>query len=312
MSIIGKPRACNTKNANTGQATCDTKIQKLTMLLLARDGFAIPASETTSFEDVLAYLQTATLAADPKKRIYPIKTIQGYTENTEAADTIKSGFGDPIGRNEKPHSYEVDLNYLGIGHHKRLRRFNEDETLRAYWVDTTFIGGQKNSAGDFVPFEVFFNLRQVTVGNGADAITKSVVDLSFKRPTALTDDMEQIVFDEEIDLKNELYGCLDVTLSSPASMVVKANISISNVDLYDSYSTQLATPSAWICTDALTGQIVTPTSVTVSATNKGWTFAGLTGLVDVKLVDPTALAALNVGSTTSGGYETEGGVRLGE
>ena len=93
MSIIGKPRACNIKNANTGQASCDTKVQKLTMLLLARDGFAIPASETNSFEGVLAYLQQATLAKDPKKRIYPIKTIQGYTENTEAADTIKSGFG---------------------------------------------------------------------------------------------------------------------------------------------------------------------------------------------------------------------------
>lgn len=312
-TILSVPRACNTKAGNTGQPSCDTKIQKLTMLILAYDGFKIPASELTSFEDALAYLQSATIAALPKNRIYPIKTVEGLTDNTEAAEVIKSGYGNPQYSNEKPHSFEIDTENLGIGYYKNLRKFKGQKNLRAFWVDTTFIGGQKNAAGDLVPFECTFDAKQTKVGDGGGAITKNMVDFSLKRSTALSDDIETIVFDEDYDLANDLFGILDVELSSPAAGVVVAKTMISKENLYDSYADALAVVGAWKAIDAISGAALTVSAVTKNTTYKGWniTFTGGT-VADIALANPAALAALNVGSSTAGGYETEGGVRLGE
>jgi hypothetical protein len=312
-TILGVPRACNTKVGYTGQPTCDTKIQKLTMLILAYDGFVIPAAELTTFEDALAYLQAATIAALPKNRVYPIKTVEGLTDNTEAAEVIKSGYGNPQYSNEKPHTFEIDTENLGIGYYKNLRKFKGQKNLRAFWVDTTFIGGQKNANGDLVPFECTFDAKQVKVGDGGGTITKNMVDFSLKRATALSDDIEQIVFDEDYDLANDLYGVLGVELSSPAAWVVKAKEMITKSDLYDSYADALAVTGAWKATNAVTGAVIAVSTVVKSATYKGWTITLATvTAADITLVDPTALAAINVGSTTAGGYETEGGVRLGE
>jgi len=312
-TILGVPRACNTKVGNTGQPSCDTKIQKLTMLILAYDGFKIPASSLITFEDALAHLRAATIAALPKNRVYPIKTVEGLTDNTEASEVIKSGYGNPQYSNEKPHTFEIDTENLGIGYYKNLRKFKGQKNLRAFWVDTTFIGGQKNANGDLVPFECTFDAKQVKVGDGGGTITKNMVDFSLKRATALSDDIEQIVFDEDYDLANDLYGVLGVELSSPAAWVVKAKEMITKTDLYDSYADALAVTGAWKATNAVTGAAIAVSTVVKDIVNKGWTITLATvTAADITLADPAALAALNVGSSTAGGYETEGGVRLGE
>jgi len=312
-TLLGVPRACTTKVAHTGQPSCDFKIKKLTMLVLAYDGFKVPASELTDFNDTLAYLQEATIAALPKNRVYPIKVIEGYTDNTEAAEVIKSAYGNPQESNEKPHTAEIDTENLGIGYWKNLRKFKGQKNLRAFWVDTEFIGGQKDSDGNLVPFECTFEAKQTKVGDGGGAITKNMVDFSLKRATALSDDLEAIAFPEEMDLANEIYGVIGVELTSPAAWVVKAKTMIGKEDLYDSYSDALAVTGAWKAVNAVTGAAIAVSTVVKSVANKGWTITLATvTAADITLVDPTALAALNVGSTTAGGYETEGGVRLGE
>lgn len=313
-TLLGVPRACGSKSRNTGQAQCDVKLQKMTMLLLCKDGFKIPASELTSDADVLAYLQDATIAPLVKNRVFPIKTIKGYTENTEQAEIIKYGFGDFAGRNEKAVSFEIDSEYLGIGHYKRLRAWLDDKSTRAFIVDTTFIGGETNADGDLVPFEASFNPRQVTIGNGADAVTKTMIDFALRNPKALTDDLMPYQFEDGTStLFNDLFGCLDVRLTSPSAYVVKANVAIDNSDLYDSYADALAVVGAWKGVNAINGAAVAITAVVKNPTYKGWTLT-ITGnpVCDVTLADPAALAAINVGSSTAGGYETEGGVRLGE
>lgn len=312
-TILGVPKACNTKVAHTGQASCDFKIQKLVMLVLAYDGFKVPASELTTFADTLAYLQDATIAALPKNRVYPIKVIEGYTDNTEAAEIIKSPYGNPQYSNEKPHTAEIDTENLGIGYWKNLRKFKGQKNLRAFWVDTTFIGGQKNADGDLVPFECTFDAKQVKVGDGGGTITKNMVDFSLKRSTALSDDLEAVAFDENYDLGNDIYGVLGVELTSPAAWVVKAKTMVGKEDLYDSYADALKVTGAWKATNATTGAAIAVSAVEKSVANKGWTITLATvTAADITLADPAALAALNVGSSTAGGYETEGGVRLGE
>jgi len=312
-TILGVPKACSTKVAHTGQDSCDFKIDKLTMLILAYDGFKVPASELTDFADTLAYLQEKSIAALPKDRCYPIKVIEGYTDNTEAAELIKSPYGNPQKSNEKPHTAEIDTENLGIGYWKNLRKFKNQKNLRALWVDTAFIGGQKNADGDLVPFECTFEAKQVKVGDGAGSITKNMVDFSLKRATSLSDDLEAVAFDENYDLSNDIYGILGVELTSPAANVVVAKTAISKENLFDSYAAALAVIGAWKLTNTITGQLITSgVTVAQSPTYKGWIFTGITVPTDFELTNPAALAAINVGSSTAGGYETEGGVRLGE
>lgn len=312
-SLLGVPRACGIKSGNTGQATCDIKLDKIVMLLLCKDGFKVPASELGSDVDVLAYLQEKSIAALPKDRLFPFKTIKGYTENTEAAEIIKYGFGDFAGRNEKAVTFEMDSEYLGVGHYKRLRAWLDDKSTRAFVITTSSIHGEKDKDGNLVPFEANFNPQQVKIGNGADAVTKTMVDIAFRNPKAFSDDLNGYQFEDGTSsLFNELFGCVDLRLSTPSSFVVKANVAISNLDMYDEYADALAVVGAWEMKNAITGAVVPITSVVKNPTYKGWTILPNATPCDIKTVNPAALAALNVGSTTSGGFETEGGVRLGE
>jgi expansin (peptidoglycan-binding protein) len=76
----------------------------------------------------------------------------------------------------------------------------------------------------------------------------------------------------------------------------------------------LAATTAWKARDKVTKSAVAITSVTANATIKGFTFvvAPTPNTVEVQTVNPAALAVLNIGSATAGGFESDGWCSLGE
>lgn len=298
MSKINYPLNCNTGVGNTGLPSCTINLEQLTGLLLTFDGFKIPAASLTDFDTMFAYLQTATLNADPLMRIYPLNIIEGLTDNTAAPEKKMSGYGNTKGVTEHPHQFEVELESHGIQFYKNLRKWNGRKNVRAYWVDKGFIGGYKDSNGDLQPMELDIFFKQVKPGNVAD-ITKYMCEVELKDEKALTDNLDGMAIPEGFKVKNEIFGLTDVELSGTGGVLratVKGVMAISKEDFVSKFSGDLFDHRPWL----VDGAQKEPDSIT----NGVVLFTLTAGTHKIKLASPSALAVAHIGSPTSGGYES--------
>ena len=298
MSKLNYPLNCSTGVGNTGLPSCTINLEQLTGLLLTFDGFKIPAASLTDFDTMFAYLQAATLNADPNMRIYPLNIIEGLTDNTAAPEKKMSGYGNTKGIIEQTHQFEVELESHGIHFYKNLRKWNGRKNVRAYWVDKGFIGGYKDSNGDLQPMELDIFFKQVKPGNVAD-ITKYMCEVELKDEKALTDNLDGMAIPEGFKVKNEIFGLTDVELSGTGgvlSATVTAVMAISKEDFVSKFSTALIADTHWLVDNTQT----TPTSIT----NGSVLFTLTAGTHKIKLASPSEMASDAVGSATSGGYES--------
>ena len=297
MSKLNYPLNCNTGVGNTGLPSCTINLEQLTGLLLTFDGFKIPSTRLTDFDTMLSYLQSATLYDNPLMRIYPLNIIEGLTDNTAAPEKKMSGYGNTKGVIEQTHQFEVELESHGIHFYKNLRKWNGRKNVRAYWVDKGFIGGYKDSKGDLQPMELDIFFKQVKPGNVAD-ITKYMCEVELKDEMALTDNLDGMAIPNGVKVKNELFGLTDVELSGTggvSSATVKAVMAISKEDFVSKFKTQLLSGGFWV-----DGSPVTPTSIS----NGVALFTLTAGTHKIKLTPPNSLCQYNIGSATSGGYES--------
>lgn len=299
MSKLNYPLNCSTGVGNTGLPSCTINLEQLTGLLLTFDRFKIPAASLTDFDTMFAYLQAATLNADPLMRIYPLNIVEGLTDNTAAPEKKMSGYGNTKGVVEQTHQFEVELESHGIHFYKNLRKWNGRKNVRAYWVDKGFIGGYKDSNGDLQPMELDIFFKQVKVGNVAD-ITKYMCEVELKDEKALTDNLDGMAIPEGFKVKNEIFGLTDVELSGTGgrlSATVTGVMDISKEDFVSKFASDLST-----ATDVF---LVNGVATAVSSITNGVALFTLTaGTHKIKLASPTNLYGAGIGSATSGGYES--------
>ena len=312
MTILNKI-AYSSKFGNVGQPTGGfPTLDHFTGMILHFDGFEVSDANLESYTLFQAALQTATLAG-VDDRIFPVMHIQGATDNTPAVETKTAPYGNKVSQVEKPHSYTFELENWGVGWWAEARKFNGRLDMRAFFTTPSLVIGEKTATG-FQGFEVSVNFEQVKVGNVAD-YTKYTVNVEITDPVSLSENVNSVEIPEGTILHNKLKGITSVTLSSPAGGKVKAVKTINNQDLYDIYADALNKASAWVLTDSVTGNVVTPSAVAKDATLKAWAFTYNNEYpVNITLVSPSALAALTppVGTVNTGGFEAESGVSLGE
>jgi hypothetical protein len=245
--------------------------------------------------------------ADVGDRIYPLFNIIGLNDNTPAPETKTSGYGEGIAYVEKPHSFELDTRDYGSKFFAELRKFRNRKDLRVYWIDASgFIGGQKNSSGDLLGFRCTFKPKQIKVGNVAD-VSKYMVQLDLLDPTCLTDKIDAIKFDDDVNLSNELNGVLNVEVTGFANNVgagMRLSTEISKINLYEEYSDELAAVGAWSL--RVNGVAHTITGVTKVPITKEWqlTWASITGNFEISLAPTLTLAGLGVGGNGASGFES--------
>lgn len=299
MSKINYPLNCNTGVGNTGLPSCTINLEQLTGLLLTFDGFKIPAASLTDFDTMFAYLQAATLNADPLMRIYPLNIIEGLTDNTAAPEKKMSGYGNTKGIIEQTHQFEVELESHGIHFYKNLRKWNGRKNVRAYWVDKGFIGGYKDSNGDLQPMVLDIFFKQVKPGNVAD-ITKYMCEVELKDEKALTDNLDGMAIPNGFKVKNEIFGLTDVELSGTGgvlSATVTGVMAISKEDFISKFAGNFLDTSGNFLVD---GTSADPTSIS----NGVALFTLTAGTHKIKLASPSFLECHGIGSATSGGYES--------
>lgn len=314
MSELTRPRPLASAYGNTGKPSNAVKQNKMLGIYLCTDKFEIPNSVLagTWEDDLLPYLQDASLAAKKDYRIYPLMFNLGYTDNTAEASAIESTYKIQLKMVESPHNGKGEIENSGVEYLKNIRRFSKRDNLRCLILDAEFIGGEKTSTG-VKGFECTVFAPPLKYEDGFNGVTRPYINLSLIDPLALTDHLFPITYPESVNISNIIYGVIDVELSSPSLNVVKATEKISGIDLYDDYATELADTDAWKITNKETGAAVAITSVVANSVYKGWTITPAEAVnIVAELVDPTALAALNVGSVNAGGYESVEGVSLGE
>lgn len=299
MSKLNYPLNCTTGVGNTGLPSCTINLEQLTGLLLTFDGFKIPAASLTDFDTMFAYLQAATLNADPLMRIYPLNIIEGLTDNTAAPEKKMSGYGNTKGIIEQTHQFEVELESHGIHFYKNLRKWNGKKNVRAYWVDKGFIGGYKDSNGDLQPMELDIFFKQVKPGNVAD-ITKYMCEVELKDEKALTDNLDGMAIPDGFKVKNEIFGLTDVELSGTGgvlSATVTGVMAISKEDFISKFASEISGSNIW----SIDGGI----GIAEESISNGVVLLALTaGTHTIKLISPSLLATDGIGSATSGGYES--------
>lgn len=313
MSILNNPN-CEEQKGNVGVPSCAIGITYPIGFIITEDSFKLTVANMVDWNTTLGVLSSACLAA-VGSRIYPIFNVIGLTDNTPAPEAKTSGYGVITKHVEKPHSFELDTRDLGGKYFAELRKFKNRKDLRVYWIDASgFIGGEENSDGELLGFKCTFQPKQIKVGNVAD-ITKYMVQLDITDPTALTDKLSAIQYDDSVNLETELNGILNVELvnvgtPAPGEVNVSVVSSISRINLFDEYSTLLADVDAWDVVrddgylDALISAVVNPATKTITLSLDGGAPPIGQSFV-ISLATPAELAALGIGGNGTSGFESD-------
>ena len=315
MDVLNRPIPTSDSSINTGIAKGKKlKLDEITGFIIVFDGFKIPKASRSDFAEALSYLQSKTIAADKYDRAYPITKLYDFTDETADPEEKTDGYGDLVGMVEQPVKFSIMFPNHGIEFHKNMRNANAYDSFRAYGIARNMICGYANSDGDLLPFEMNMFINRQKIGKTTGDLTMLPAKLSFRDPKAFSTRLDVIEIPEDTDLENELNGVIDLVLSSPALNVVVVEEKGTMTNLYDKFGSVLSQKSNWEARDAVTKVAITLTTVTTSPAHKGFafTYPSNPNPVEVRTVDPEALATSFMGSATAGGYESDGWCRLGE
>ena len=281
--------------------------------LIHPDGFTIPNAKLVgTYEELVAYLQAAQLNA-PETRVWCFPAFFGVTDTSEAADIQKAPYGNNVVRNEKPQTMDIELENLGTEFYKGIRNFTDRTDLRAIFFQEDGLLLEDAENGEAQGCEISLIANQTTIPT-IDAYQKQILAVQIKDSGFLSDRVNFVQTKAGKEFISYFKGILNVEHSEPATNVVKAVEAISKIDLYDVYDDELAVVGAWWIKNLLTGELTRPSvgGVVKSPTYKGWAITtAVSAPREIFLDTPAALAALGVGSATSGGFESIP-FRLGE
>lgn len=225
----------------------------------------------TTMSDLLKHNTAAS-------RAYVLKNFEAMEpKNTEASFNTE-GYGNMY--RSKPGKYGFGFKYKkgGLALHKNLSSFDEQqEVYDVIFIDkknNNLFGTMKDVAG--VPYFAGFQMSTLSVKN--ISFNDGNNDTSYGIEIMLQDEDEMnlkaaiIRYDKADAIMDNLNGLIGIEFSVHTANVaglvkLKAKVGNGKKDLYDDYSTALATASLWTCTNA-SGGVITITTVTATAATK--------------------------------------------
>jgi hypothetical protein len=301
MSILNNIK-CAGAGANTGISECFLDIKNIVGGAIVPNDFELSAAQLASADTIMAALEADVNEDLPADRVYPLPEIVGVTDNTEDPVSQTLGYGDPVIVREGKYNFAYQFVRGGFCVNKALRKFNKKAVKVILWDANGVIYGtittDKGLAG--IPLTQFY-ARPPKINDGSN-VTAYIYQITFS-PNYLADDVAFV----EVPLSQlqALNGLQNIALSPAAAratnvMKIKAFSGCEGLDLYDEYSTELASSALWNVT--LNGANITLTSVVVDANLKAWTITmdatdpdyNVSGPFVVKLAAVSALSAAGV------------------
>lgn len=285
--------------------SCDVKRERIMGLIIAPRGFEVPLASAGTFEDILEYLQQASVAADKTKRVYPLtRPLFGSTDNTAEPAELTSGYGNLYGYNEDPKKFQFEMDNYGYHWWKGLQSLNGGGNWTVYLIDKTFIEGQLTSTG-FAGFDATLHAQKPQF-DGTNGV-RHYLYVALTNPLAMGSIGNVLQFPYDgYDISKELNGItgLQVTATGASlSAKVKLTTEIGGAPISAAMAAILKVPAAFNVRNTITGLAVVPTGVTYDDANWLFTLVLPAGTFDITLASAEALLALGVGTATQGGYE---------
>lgn len=294
-------KSCVADFGNTGQDDCPYDIGQLIGMIGVPKGTLFT---DTQAGNILTNLQTMSELDSRTARALPVYQFEGIEIGGDSDPTDSSGYGTTrtVRRGRPTFTTRV---YNGIGYHKRIAVAIHQSQGRLDWFpvfDTEngyVIAGTVITNPGGVPSFAPWKMSQVWVPSAvpntgsASAVynilwTLSTGDYLANQWAVVAVDSNP--FDTITGLK-DVY--LQATPGATGHIIVKA--ASGNADLHDLYATQLASNSAWVVTNKVTGAVIASSAVT--STPLGWdiTTAATAGtVVLVRMAAPSILSGLTV------------------
>lgn len=304
---------CSTVVANTGAIACDVAPGIPAKMLIYNGSKA--KSTISSSADFQAWLETSSkLAKTATEKVFVFPIIQDVADATEAntTGTLNQGFTTVLREGKPAYTFKV---FAGQSLVPQLRRFN-NTNVRVLILDTNNRVWGVSSGTNFIGAEakIFIGGLKFATGQGVEEGV-ATISLSYLSAAELNDAAAY----GEITTSSDILGLLDVTLAqtvAPTSNVYKVGATIptsevgGSINLYDTYSTQLASASLWEAfTGATYATTLAITSVAADTVNSGWTVTfdsgaftalGSPSNIKLQLKSPATLDAADVTGLESG------------
>jgi hypothetical protein len=306
---------CGSDVRNTGIGGCSLNFEATKGDFLVPKGRVYTQAELATPASLRAALEADILA--PKgTRIFPLHGFEAITDNTEdpTFQTMASGRQVPI----REGNYNWIFQYYdgGLCLSNKLRSFKNNTGYAVLFYDAenklfgttkTASDGKPGMAG--IPLEVLYPFPWKPNDFANAPIYR--IQFSFK-PNYINEDIAYVDAGFNLDELNGLQNINLTVVGTPAGGVfqVQALTGCDKSNLYDLYSTQLASAALWTLANAATGAAIPITSVAANATLKAFTVTadtadpaytavGATGKVSIGTVGPAALDAADIA-----GYES--------
>lgn len=304
---------CSTVVANTGAIDCDVA-PGIPLKMLIYNGSKVITSISSS-ANFQTFLETnSKLSKSNAEKIFVFPIVQDVADATEAntTGTLNQGFTTVLREGKPAYTFKV---FAGQSLVPQLRKFN-NTSVKVLIMDTNNRVWGVKSGANFIGAQAKIFVGGLKFATG-EAVEEGVatISLSYLSATELNNDAAY----GEITTSADIIGLIDLILTETAAKaanVYKIGVNIATseiggfINLYDTYSTQLASAALW---EAFTGATystpLTITSVAADAVNSGWTvtfdateFTALPALANIKLQlkSPPTLDAADVIGVESG------------
>lgn len=258
---------CVTAGGNTGISDCDFNPQNIIGLFLVPTNRVYSTAETATVQTMVAALQADSVAGR-RNRVFPIKNIAGFTDNTEDATVETLSYGTPITIREG--QYNLNLRFLkgGLCLSNALRKFN-NSSVSVLLIDSagTLIGARQGENLIGIPLNQFY-ARPLKLNDGSGAVVNYSMDISFN-PNYLNEDIGFLV--GNVTDWNSVNGLQDVVLKEIAGsakpilkLVVQTGCGGESILDDDAFATELADVALWKATNVATKADIDITSVVIS------------------------------------------------
>jgi len=302
---------CLVAPANTGVGACYADIKNIVGIIICPPNYYITATQAATLQTKL----NADALNDSKGlRIYPVGPFVDFKDDSEKRVVEQFSYGGQKTVRDPVYKWSFRFNVGGYELLKSLRSFNGGNWSVLFVDGSNQLWGTNYTASDGagiagIPLiELYTDPFMINDGKKNTEYWTSIVFY----PINLMDNGAYIK-NPGFDVVDTLEGIQNVVLASKTNATAKTFTVIPTTNegtlMSSLYGTQLAAVGAWTAKNHETGAALTITGVTQDSVSGGFNIVvGATnyptvgtGHVDINLVGPTELAALNVSPYESTG-----------
>lgn len=299
---------CATNLRNTGYGDCVIDPKLIRMAIRVPKNLVLTQSQLTTLQ---ATIDSLILADSKANRIFPIGGFVTATDNSEDTVFQTNGDGSQVAVRDGHYRWTFDYLRGALCLSLNLRSFNFQEGYFLFVDDKNLLFGQKklDSTGlayGLAGVPTIFHAKPWKMATGS---TQTAYSVYFDMDPSYLNDYFGFV-QADFNLK-DYTGLQNIVLQSAPGYTATGGVfkvqTLTGCDygnMFDLYSTQLASSALWKATD-LNGGMITISAVAADANLKAFTITllttdpeyvavGASGKVLISLVGPTALDAADV------------------